>query len=143
TANVQTDISIAETGRVALVEDTAEIPVIRLHPLDNVVVASRRVPKGARIAGEPAVALDAIPSGHKMATVDIAAGQPILKYGQVIGAATTRIAAGAHVHSHNLAVSDLRRGAEAIAATPRSQAVRTFQGFRREHGKVGVRNYVG
>src|SRR6185436_11908476 len=120
TANVQTDISIAETGRVALVEDTAEIPVIRLHPLDNVVVASRRVPKGARIAGEAAVALDAIPSGHKMATAFIPAGQTILKYGQVIGQATRDIEAGAHVHSHNLAVSDLRRAAETAAVLPRS-----------------------
>src|SRR5204862_5344291 len=128
---------------VALVEDTAEVPVIRLHPLDNVVVASRRVPKGARIAGEAAVALDAIPSGHKMATTFIPAGQTILKYGQVIGQATADIAAGAHVHSHNLAVSDLRRAAEAVAAIPRSRAARTFQGFRRENGKVGVRNYVG
>ena len=78
-----------------------------------------------------------------MATTFIPAGQTILKYGQVIGQATVDIAAGAHVHSHNLAVSDLRRAAEAVAPIPRSRAARTFQGFRRENGKVGVRNYVG
>jgi len=129
---------------VALVEQTAEHPVIRLHPLDNVVVASRRVPKGAEAGREGVRALDAIPAGHKMATTAIAAGQPILKYGQVIGAATWDIAAGAHVHSHNLAVSDLRRGAEAApAAAARRVADRSFMGFRRADGRVGVRNYVG
>ena len=84
---------------MALVEQTAEFPVIRLHPLDNVVVASRRLPKGAEVAREGIVTLDAIPAGHKLATAAIRAGQPILKYGQVIGAATQDIPAGAHVHS--------------------------------------------
>jgi hypothetical protein len=89
---------------VSLLQDQVELPVIRLHPLDNVVVASGRLPKGAVAAREGVVALDPIPAGHKLATAFIAAGQPILKYGQVIGAATQDIPAGAHVHSHNLAV---------------------------------------
>jgi altronate hydrolase len=128
---------------VSLAEQTAELPVIRLHPLDNVVVATRRLPKGARAGGEPVAALEPIPAGHKMATAFIAAGQPILKYGQVIGAATQDIAAGAHVHVQNLAVSELRRGAEVAVATTRRQAPKSFMGFRRDDGRVGVRNYVG
>jgi altronate hydrolase len=124
--------------------EAAEQPAIRLHPLDNVVVASRRFPAGARVAGEGAAAREAIPVGHKMATAAIAAGEPILKYGQVIGVATQDIAAGSHVHTHNLAVSGLRRaaGAEAAAQT-RVEPMRTFRGFRRDDGRVGVRNYVG
>jgi altronate hydrolase len=121
----------------------AASPVIRLHPLDNVVVAARRLPKGAAAGREGVVTLDAIPAGHKVATAAIAAGEPILKYGQVIGAATQAIAAGAHVHSHNLAVSDLRRGAEVRAPEPRREPARTFRGYRRDDGRVGARNYVG
>jgi altronate hydrolase len=128
---------------VALVEQTAEFPVIRLHPLDNVVVASRRLPKGAEAAREGIVTLDAIPAGHKLATAAIRAGQPILKYGQVIGAATQDIPAGAHVHSHNLAVTDQRRGAEVPAQAPHREPARSFMGYRRADGRVGVRNYVG
>jgi altronate hydrolase len=128
---------------VSLVQDQAELPVIRLHPLDNVVVASRRLPKGSIAAREGIVALEAIPAGHKLATTFIAAGQPILKYGQVIGAATEDIPAGAHVHVQNLAVSALRRDAERGAAQPRTEPARSFMGFRRADGKVGVRNYVG
>jgi altronate hydrolase len=130
-------------AQVTLAQETAEFPVIRLHPADNVVVASRRLPKGARAAGEAAEALTAIPAGHKMATAFIAKGEPILKYGQVIGAATEDIPPGAHVHSHNLAVSDLRRAAEPRPAAARRERPRSFQGFRRDDGQVGTRNYVG
>lgn len=128
---------------MSLVQETAELPVIRLHPLDNVVVASRRLPKGAVAAREGVRALDAIPAGHKLATAFIAVGEPILKYGQVIGAATQDIPAGAHVHLHNLAVSGLRRDAETIVRPPRGEAPRSFMGFHRPDGRVGVRNYVG
>jgi altronate hydrolase len=126
---------------VALIDQTAETPVIRLHPTDNVVVAARRLAKGAEVEGLPARA--DIPAGHKLATAAIGAGEPVLKYGQVIGVATADIAAGDHVHTHNLAVSAERRGAESRTAAPRQERPRTFQGFRRENGRVGVRNYVG
>jgi altronate hydrolase len=129
---------------VALVIETTEHPVIRLHPLDNVVVASRRVPAGAGLGQENVRTVDAVPSGHKIATAFIPAGQPILKYGQVIGAATQDIPAGSHVHTHNLAVSSQRRDAGEIAPQPaRNERARTFEGFVREDGRVGVRNYVG
>lgn len=128
---------------MALVEETAELPVIRLHALDNVVVASRRLPQGARAAGESVQALQGIPAGHKIATAFIPAGAAILKYGQVIGAATQDIPAGAHVHLHNLAVSALRRDADLVAQAIRIEPPRSFMGFRRSDGRVGVRNYVG
>jgi altronate hydrolase len=126
-----------------LQDEMADVPVIRLHALDNVVVAARRLPKGVRAGPEGVVAREPIPAGHKMATRVIAAGQPILKYGQVIGAATADIPAGAHVHSHNLAVSAERRGAEPKAAASRHEPARSFMGFRRDDGRVGARNYVG
>ena len=46
------------------------------------------------------------PAGHKIARADIARGAAVVKYGQVIGYATCDIAAGDHVHSHNLAFGD-------------------------------------
>lgn len=44
-----------------------------------------------------------IPPGHKVAVRPLRSGQPALKYGQAIGTATVDIAAGDHVHVHNLA----------------------------------------
>jgi altronate hydrolase len=122
---------------------TAEAVMVRLNSSDNVVVAAARAPAGALAVGEGVRAAEPIPSGHKMATRAIAAGEPVLKYGQVIGQATCAIAAGAHVHTHNLAVSDLRLAAQAATPAPRTEPPRTFDGFHRPGGRVGVRNYVG
>lgn len=43
-----------------------------------------------------------IPFGHKIALVDIAKGDEVLKYAEVIGVASQPIAAGEHVHIHNV-----------------------------------------
>lgn len=43
-----------------------------------------------------------IPYGHKCAVTDISAGSEVIKYGQVIGRATSDIRAGDHVHIHNV-----------------------------------------
>ena len=123
--------------------DTARPNALRLHAADNVVVAMRRVAAGEAVATEGVTALESVGNGHKLATRDIAAGEVVLKYGQVIGVATTDIAAGAHVHSHNLAVSGLRLAAGAAPSWSRQEPGRTFEGFRRAGGRVGVRNYVG
>ena len=43
-----------------------------------------------------------VPLGHKIALRDISAGEKVIEYGTVIGAATRKIRAGDHVHTHNL-----------------------------------------
>ena len=48
------------------------------------------------------VALDDIAYGHKIALMDIAAGETVLKYGLSIGSASCDIKAGDHVHTHNV-----------------------------------------
>lgn len=124
-------------------DEAAETSAIRLHAEDNVMIAMRRMAPGEHLPGVAVVVAEPIPSGHKVATTRIAEGQPVLKYGQVIGAATQDIAPGAHVHLHNLAVTDARLGAQRPATQSPRVAPRSFQGFRRSSGRVGVRNYVG
>jgi len=46
--------------------------------------------------------VSAIPFGHKFALKKILKGEPIIKYGEVIGRATVDIEAGEHVHVHNV-----------------------------------------
>ncbi len=127
---------------MTVVDEVGQAAVIRLHPSDNVVIASARLPKGAQVGDLGVEALANIPSGHKVAIAAIKRGETVLKYGQVIGQATGDIAPGEHVHTHNLNVSDLRRAAEKVAHTVRREAPRTFMGYRRADGRVGVRNYV-
>jgi len=50
-----------------------------------------------------------IPFGHKFSVVTIEKGQPVIKYGEVIGVATSTIPPGEHVHVHNV-VSTRGRG---------------------------------
>jgi altronate hydrolase len=116
--------------------------VVRLHPSDNVVVAARPLSVGTSVAAENITALDAIPFGHKIATRAIVKGEPVHKYGQVIGVATEDIAPGRHVHVQNVAFSDLRSEAERKNVFHRNEKPRTFMGYKRADGRAATRNYV-
>jgi altronate hydrolase len=120
---------------------------IRLSPSDNVVVAVDEIEKGKLAAG--GIAANArITRGHKMAVTPIAAGQPILKFGQIIGFATEEIVPGDWVHEHNTSMGEFERD-YAFAAGARNDEIlpveqrATFQGYRRANGKSGTRNYIG
>ena len=75
---------------------------------DNVAVASEPIAKGdnavyvceGREVSLPA--LEDITIYHKLATRDIAKGEPVVKYGEHIGIASSDIKAGEHVHVHNV-----------------------------------------
>ena len=111
---------------------------VRLSNSDNVVTAISQLSQG----DEGALCL--IPRGHKMATSSIAMGQPIIKYAQVIGYAARDILPGDHVHTHNVTFRNVNAayefGTTLVTVTPQEPAV--FQGYRRENGKVGTRNYI-
>lgn len=78
--------------------------LLLLNDDDNVLVLRRGIEAGERVAvGSGAVTTDrSLNLGHKVARRAIAKDEPILKYGAVIGVATEPIAAGAHVHVHNV-----------------------------------------
>jgi altronate hydrolase len=86
-----------------------------------------------------------IPFGHKLAVREISAGDPVRKFGQIIGVATQPIAPGEWVHSHNLAARELHLDyaiASDVPPAPAAITGRTFMGYRRPDGKAGTRNYV-
>ena len=58
-------------------------------------------PKSA-IRAEDLIVGERVPTGHKVATGAIAAGEAVPKYDQIIGFAGRDIAPGEHVHVHNL-----------------------------------------
>lgn len=83
---------------------THDSRLILLDPRDNVFVARLRLGSGEMVeTGAGPARLDRdIPLAHKIARRAIAAGEKILKYGAPIGVATQGIAAGCHVHVHNI-----------------------------------------
>ena len=122
---------------------------IRLHPSDNVAIALADLGPGTRLDGPDGLDVTLagpVKRGHKVALAPIVAGALVLRYGQVIGAATEAIAAGAHVHSHNLGMgphgTDYAIGAD-CRPLPAIEAPATFQGYLRADGQVGTRNYLG
>lgn len=125
----------------------ATVDVVLLHPDDNICVAARSLEAGESIsAGRHEVCLPRdVGLGHKVAVVSIAAGEPVRKFGQLIGFATQDIAPGEWVHTHNLTAGEFQRDyafASAIPPEPAPITDRTFLGYRRADGRVGTRNYL-
>ncbi|MDW5443953.1 altronate dehydratase family protein [Polaromonas sp. SM01] len=122
-------------------------PFIRLHPLDDVLIARQQLLGGATVEGIAVKGL--IPAGHKIATHAIAAGEPVRRYNQIIGFASKAIAAGEHVHTHNLDMGpdkgdfarDYAFGADVKPEPARLEA--SFMGIKRADGRVATRNYIG
>lgn len=120
--------------------------VLRLHATDNVVVAVDQIAQGATVLG--VTAGERIPRGHKMTAGPIASGEPVRKFGQIIGFAAADLAPGTWVHDHNCTFAAFERDYAYCADStdeallPEGQRA-TFEGFRRANGKVGTRNYIG
>ena len=126
---------------------TGQNAVILLHASDNVAIARVPLAPGQKIevANDSIVVQSTVPAGHKVALRNIPRGGPVYRYGNVIGTATADIAAGAHIHTHNLGMEGFRPKEHAIRPETRRLAVHrsaTFAGFRRADGRVGTRNYV-
>ena len=119
---------------------------IRLDPEDNVVTATRTLEAGTAV--ETTETRGIIPRNHKLATRDIAAGEAVRKYAQVIGYASEDIAAGTHVHTQNVEFRKTSRDYDFTTdlrpVTPVAEGAHdSFMGYRRENGRVGTRNYIG
>jgi altronate dehydratase len=88
-----------DTRRKAIVitdKDNVATALIPLAPDETVSVILQGRPEVLKL-------LSSIPKGHKFALQEIAAGGNVIKYGEPIGQATTRIPRGEHVHVHNVA----------------------------------------
>ena len=117
---------------------------IKINPADNVAVALRDLTKGSVVEGVT-LSMD-IPRGHKIVLNDLRAGENVIKYGFPIGHVTRDAAAGSMV-DHSCIKTNLEGLLEysykpALVEIPDAQLKRTFKGFRRADGQVGVRNQI-
>ena len=120
--------------------------VIRIHPADDVVIARQQLVGGTAIASEGVTVIGLVPPGHKVAVRAIAQGAPVRRYNQIIGTAKQPIAAGQHVHTHNLEFSSFARDyapTTGVHATQFVDTPATFMGIRRPDGRIATRNYIG
>lgn len=120
---------------------------IKINENDNVIVAIKELAEGEKVTvdGKEYTAAETIPAGHKMAICDIPQGGDVIKYGVRIGNAKENIKAGQWVHVHNIktALGDLLTYTyEPVKTEEKKTEERTFMGFARPDGSVGVRNEV-
>lgn len=120
---------------------------IKIHPKDNVAVALATLTAGSEVLlnGKTLTLQEDIPLGHKFSLIPITTGTPIIKYNSPIGVATQDIDSGCWIHTHNIktGLGDLLSYTyepQVCPITPTEE--RFFQGYRRENGKVGVRNEI-
>ena len=80
------------------------VPLIRLSPDDNIVVTGQSLAAGTVVAidGVTYTLETAVGLGHKVAAKPLPAGEKIIKCHISIGSTTRDIAAGAHIHTHNM-----------------------------------------
>jgi galactarate dehydratase len=122
---------------------------VRVHPRDNVaiVVNDGGLPAGARFACGLEL-LEFVPQGHKVALTGIHAGEPVVRYGEVLGLAAAPAARGAWVREELIELPEpppLESIPLATATPPAQPPLEgyTFDGYRNPDGSVGTRNLLG
>ncbi|MFC6169597.1 UxaA family hydrolase [Loigolactobacillus jiayinensis] len=121
---------------------------IILNPSDTVAVALQDIPAGTELKTPQGTVTtrEEVKRGHKIALKSFAVGDNVVKYGFPIGHATTAVAAGAWMHTQNLKTN--LDGELTYTYQPQKlpnvyadkKDSRTFMGYKRPNGKVGIRN---
>ena len=121
---------------------------LKINPADIVVVCLAEKKKGDIIeaSGERVVLTEDVPAGHKVLLRDVKAGEDIIKYGYPIGHAAKDLKAGEWVNENNLK-TNLSGTLEYTYAPVNEQLNiakenRTFKGYVRKNGDVGIRNEI-
>lgn len=120
---------------------------IKIHQNDNVAVALTPLSANRTldVDGTEVTLREDIPQGHKFALTDIPADAQVIKYGCPIGIAKENISCGSWIHTHNIrtGLGDLLTYTYDRSVTELTPtAPRTFRGYRRPNGKVGIRNEI-
>ena len=121
---------------------------LKINPADYVVVCLQAISAGTTIEvdGKTVTLLQDTPAGHKVAINDMKEGEDVIKYGYPIGHATKDLKAGEWINEDNLKTN--LSGKLEYTYAPVDEALtipvenRTFKGYVRKNGEVGVRNEV-
>lgn len=121
---------------------------IKINPADTVVVCLQPKSKGETIEvdGKTITINQDTPAGHKILITDTEEGRDIIKYGYPIGHARQNLKAGDWVNENNLKTN--LAGTLEYTYNPVNEQLtiknekRTFRGYVRANGEVGIRNEV-
>lgn len=129
-------------------DEVKSVPSIRIHPKDNVLVALQDLDKGAELEadGKKVILQEAVPAKHKIFINDLATGDEIYMYGVLVGKAQFPVVSGSRMTTDNTkhaAGTYGYRGSDYQWTAPDVSRFinRTFNGYKRDDGKVGTANY--
>lgn len=122
--------------------------VVKMRPEDNVAIAVSDLHIGDKITGD-IVVRDEIPQAHKIALHDLAKGQPVMRYGVVLGYAKSDIEAGDWINENSLELppspdlNKLTYGTNIRKDLPKPERT-TFMGYDVPGNQyAGTRNILG
>jgi altronate hydrolase len=126
-----------------------EETILQVHPRDNVLVALRDLPKGAKLSyrGKEYELAEDIPAKHKFTTAPLAAGEEVIMYGVLVGRAKQPIPKGARISTENIKHASgeyhlsSRRKLDWHIPDVSNWKSKTFMGYHRDDGTVGTANY--
>lgn len=133
------------------------IYAVKIHENDTVAVMPEKVSAGEAVGvtgtNEVIKVLDDIPAGHKIALVEHAGGDWVIKYGIRIGKTSQPIKTGQHVHSQNLInnaeelctgyCEEYKKNGQANPVTDvKIDESRKLNAYPRKNGSFGIRNYI-
>ena len=132
-----------------MAETSTSAPLyITMHECDNVAIVANDggLPAGTTFPSGLTL-MDKVPQGHKVALVDLAAGDVVRRYNVVIGRAARAIPAGSWVHERLLEMPEARSLEGLPIATVKPAPLPaldgyTFEGYRNADGSVGSRNIL-
>ena len=121
---------------------------LKINPADSVVVCLQEKKQGdiIEVDGKQITVLQDTPAGHKVLIEDKKQGEDIIKYGYPIGHAREDLKAGQWVNENNLKTN--LSGTLEYTYQPVNEQLsikdeqRTFKGYVRKNGDVGVRNEI-
>ena len=121
---------------------------LKINPADSVVVCLQEKKQGdiIEVDGKQITVLQDTPAGHKVLIEDKKQGEDIIKYGYPIGHAREDLKAGQWINENNLKTN--LSGTLEYTYQPVNEQLsikdeqRTFKGYVRKNGDVGVRNEI-
>lgn len=121
---------------------------LKIHSLDNVAVAISNLSAGEVLTvDEVCITLNEdIPAGHKFALKDFEKGENVIKYGHPIGHTSVSVKKGDWMNERNIKTN--LEGLLSYSYQPKLTAeeapltARSFKGYRRQNGEVGIRNEI-
>jgi galactarate dehydratase len=123
--------------------------IIITTPLDNVgIVASPFGLESGKFVLDDIMVIDTIPMGHKMVLKDLAKGDAVIRYGQIIGYAITPIQRGCWVNEKNMSMPQPPNLQEIFYVKKPIKPIEplenhTFQGYKNADGSAGTKNILG